>query len=545
MKSECIDYRELPNQNPLFLAYFYDFRKVSEFYRPIPQSPEEWRARARSVVERDRFPRDTLVGLLDRFNRDLGASEAALANLDRLADPGTVAVVTGQQVGLFGGPCYTAYKALTAVALVRRLRSWGIPAVPVFWLAADDSDFDEVRSTQFLDGDGELFTVEHPDLRSRSQQMAGTAPIGRRESWLSEAADSLERGLPSASIRDAMLDDYAPQRTFREAFARWISRLFSEQGLIFFDPLIEGYRSGLHSLFETAISRRAELVSASLERRDRLRAAGFEPQVQVEESETFLFWIDGLGRYKLESRGGEYRAKDRPKFRYDTDALLRGIGAGEVQVAPNVLLRPLVQDYLFPTIASVGGAAEVAYYAQVNAIAPRFGIEPVMLPRSAFTVVDRKSRRLLDKYDLGVGRVLRLSEREIAEILLVGNARQPVLERLEQLREAVMGNLRAIYEGSAGRNMDEPERSMTKNAESRILRQIDKVRDRFVAGGAQRDEVVRRHLLHLTHHLAPRRQLQERCLNFNYVLNDGGPDFIGRLIDEIDPECFAHKVLYL
>ena len=545
MKAECIDYRELPNQNPLFLDYLYDFSRVSDFYRPIPATAGEWRDRAQTVLGREHFPRDTLVSLLDAYNRDLGVSRSSLAHLELLADPATVAVVTGQQVGLLGGPCYTAYKAATAVELAERLRSWGIPAVPVFWLAADDSDFDEVRNTQFVDGDGDLFSVSHPDVRSRDQQMAGTTRIADWDSWLAPVADLLQGGLPSERIRGSLLQDYAPNRTFREAFVRWISRVFSEQGLIFFDPLIEGYRQGLRRLFETAVTRRSELVEASLARRKRLGEAGFEPQVMVDESETFLFWLDGEARYKLENRGDEFRAKERPRVRYSSEALLHSLSAGDIQLAPNVLLRPIVQDFLFPTVASVGGPAEIAYYAQVNAIAPFFGIEPVVCPRSAFTIVDRKSRRLLGKYGIPVARFLQSSEQELAELLLRGNGRQPALEKLEQLRDAVEESLRSIYDGALSSGLEKPELEMARKTESRIVSQLQKVKDRIVADRARRDAVVHRHLAHLVQHLAPHRQLQERCINFNYFLNEGGPDFVRRLVATIDTGCVEHKVLYL
>lgn len=545
MKSECIDYRELPDQNPLFLDYLYDFGKVAEFYHPLPASPDAWKSRARSVLERERFPRQQLSALLEDYNRRLGASQATLDNLALLADPETVAVVTGQQVGLLGGPCYTAYKAATAVELARRLRTWGIAAVPVFWLAADDSDFDEVRTTHFVDGDGGLFSVSHPDVRSDEQQMAGTARIDDWESWLAPVRTSLESGLPSARIRDSMLEDYAPRRTFREAFVRWISRVFREQGLVFFDPLIEGYRGGLSGLFETVISRREELVEVSLERRRRLRAAGFEPQVMVDEAETFLFWLEGEGRYKLEAADGAFRVRDRSRDRYSAETLLQGLASGKVRLAPNVLLRPIVQDYLFPTVTSVLGPAEIAYYAQVNAIAPYFGQEPMACPRSAFTIVDRKSRRLLDKYEIPASRVLQMEPRDLAELLLRGSGEQPALDKLEALRACVEQNVRVLFESSLGAGLEAPELEMTKKAESKILYQIEKVKRRLVANRAERDAVVRRHLDHLSHHLAPARKLQERCLNFNYFLNEGGPDFIERLIGAVESECSAHKILYL
>ncbi len=545
MKVECIDYRDLPGQNPLFLDYLYDFGRVSGFYRPLPETSEQWRARADAVLELEHFPRQRLIVLLEQYNRDLGVSGAAVDNLELLSDPSTVAVVTGQQVGLLGGPCYTAYKAATAVDLARRLRGWGIPAVPVFWLAADDSDFDEVCSTQFVDGEGQLFSVRHPDVRSRDQQMAGTTPIAEWDFWLGPVTGALESGLPSERIREGLLNAYAPHRTFREAFARWISSVFRDEGLILFDPLIEGYRSGLLRLFETAISRRADLVRASLECRSRLRQEGFEPQVMVDESETFLFLIEDEARYKLEASGGEYRVKERPGIRYTPEALLQALSSGDVKLAPNVLLRPLVQDYLFPTVAAVGGPAEVAYFAQVDAIASAFGSEPLVYPRSAFTIVDRKSRRLLEKYQLPVARFLQMSEYELAELLLRGNGRQPVLEKLEELRDSMTGGLRLIYDGPLSESLENPEIDMTRKAESRIRYQIDRVKDRFVANRAQRDTVVRGHLSHLTHHLTPRQKLQERSINFNYFLNEGGPGFIGELIRAVGSECFAHKVLYL
>lgn len=543
METECLDFRSLPDQNPLFLSYLYEFERVQEFYSALPRTDEQWRARVSQVLEQPHFPRRDLVEILERFNRRLGGGDEGRANLHTLLQPDTVAVVTGQQVGLLGGPGYSIYKAATALRLVQRLRQLGFRAVPVFWLAADDSDFEEVRSAWFaVPGQG-VVSIRHPDTRIGDHEAAGAIPLTNGADWWQELRGLLNRSIASEAWQDALLEDYVPGSTFREAFARWIHRIFAGHGLIFFDPLLDGYREGLREFFQLAVHRRADLVEA-LRRRDRqLHDSGFTPQVRVDDSETCLFLWEGLERTKLEFSDGAYRIKGRKGSRYSPGELAAAIGTGAIQVTPNVLLRPLVQDYLFPTAGGVTGPAEIAYFAQVNAIAGWWGQQPVVYPRAAFTIVDRKSRRLLRQYGLEVGEILREPAANLVESMVRAADRQEILQQLDQLREDVSQRLSGLVESI--NQFDPTVAAKARRTAERMSGGLGRLQRRFVDNTVRRDEVLRRHVEHLVARLKPHGHLQERVLNFAGILAEGGPGFLDMLLSRVEPDRIGHRVVFL
>jgi bacillithiol biosynthesis cysteine-adding enzyme BshC len=544
MKSDCIDYRDLPGQNRLFLTFLYDFAKVSSYYQPLPSSRDEWKKRVRVVLDSPSFPRLELVHLLDDYNRGLEVPAESLRNLELLSRPDTVAVVTGQQVGLLGGPSFALYKAATAIRLVRRLRSWGIPAVPVFWLASDDSDFNEIASTDLLSpSDGEILNLAHPDPRGRKEQMAGTVALGSDENWWRGTLSLLEKALPDQSLRGGLLSAYQPGRTFREAFARWMSRVFSTQGLVFFDPLLPGYRDGLRNFFKLAVERRPELVDALLARNAEISEAGFSPQVHIDQSETLLFWLRGMERYKLDYQNDAYRAKGLRRLQLTGAELLSALSDGSALVAPNVLLRPIVQDYLLPTAVGVTGPSEVAYFSQVNAIARFWNKELLITPRLAFSIVGRKSGRLLAKYGLTPETLLTSSLEDLTERVLRQGESRRVLERVDDLRLCLEDKLISLKESLE--EIDAPVAAMMEKAAGKIRHQVERVNHRYIMNRQEQDQVLRRHLTYLRNNLLPKGHLQERVVNFNYFLNEGGPDFLETLIQADDQECPSHRVIYL
>src|SRR5690606_6791864 len=293
MDVHCIDYRKLPGQNPLFLSYLYNPEKVASFYHTFPFSLEKVKTRAQSGGSVRRFPRSLLVSSLRQFNRQISEDSAVESNLRMLEDPDSVAVVTGQQVGLFGGPAYGAYKAATALKVAEQLRSEGIKAVPVFWLAADDSDFQEVRSTFFLDRKDRVFEVRYPDTRSNNEQMAGTVELNHVEGALELFQSRRWNSQFATFVDDLIATSYVPGRSFRHSFGAWMGKLFQGSGLLFFDPLTGDHTKQLGEFYQVVIENRDALVASLKERGAALEEAGFLPQVWVDDAESLLFWIDG------------------------------------------------------------------------------------------------------------------------------------------------------------------------------------------------------------------------------------------------------------
>lgn len=547
MDVHCVDYRKLPGQNPLFLSYLYESEQVASFYHSLPFSLEQVKTRAESIASAAstrRFSRSPIVHSLRKFNREVGTDRDVESNIELLEDPESVAIVTGQQVGLFGGPAYSVYKAATALRVAELLRAEGIKAVPVFWLAADDSDFQEVRSTFFLDRKDRLFEVRYPDTRSKEEQMAGTVFLDRIGSTLELFQTRRTSSEFAGYVDDLLLSSYGSGNNFRHSFATWMGRLFKGTGLIFFDPLTNHHGKHLEEFYQVVIEERDSLVASLKERGRALEDSGFSPQVWVNDAESLLFWIEGKDRYKLEYEDGEYRAKQKRSIRLTSSELLKKLKDGSARLGPNVLLRPILQDYLLPTALYIGGPSEVAYFGQLTSISQFWDLEMAILPRAAFTVIDTETRGLLQEYGLKPEQVLTSSELDLTEqVLRTLEVPSQTLQQFDNLRASLNQQIAELE--SALRAEDPTVADMLQNAQKKIDYQVGKVSRRYISNQQERNGSLGDHLTSLHSHLLPEDQLQERILNFNQVLLEAGPEFVPHLLKELHPFCLSHRLLYV
>lgn len=542
-KVDQLDHRRLSDQNSLFLDFIDDFEKVSAFYSDAHLSPAHFERRAERVLQSGRsYPRQEMAHILEDFNRQIDAGQKTFAQIEKLASERTVAVVTGQQLGLFGGPSYTVYKVATAVKLAHFLEKQGIAAVPVFWMPSDDSDFEEVRSSHWLDPQGRLFEVDYPGDPATAR-MVGRTSLEGIESCLEELK---QQGLPgqfAAGVLDRLAECYSPQEDFRLGFGRWLSGLFREQGLILFDALSSGYKKLVQPAFETAIDRRREILSALKRRREELISAGHSAQVHVDDGETLLFWVDGDKRYKLYCEEGRYQAKGGGGRSFSSRQVRDLVNDCPDCIAPNVLLRPILQDHLFPTAVYVGGPGEISYFSQVGSIAPFWEIEPAVFPRCSLSVVDRKAQRLLQRYELNVRDLLESTRLEVTRQIVERGDSARILEEFSHLGGEVEGRLEALQ--LLIRSEDPPVADMLQGAGQKMLHQINKVHDRYVKNHEQRNSNLSGHLDYLYSSLLPRSKPQERVLNFNQFLALEGETFTNTLLEALDPFAKGHQLLWV
>ena len=342
--------------------------------------------------------RDALASVLTEQNKLWGAGTDELRRIDVLRQPDAVAVVTGQQLGLFAGPLYSVYKALSAVRYAAQVEAeTGRPTVAVFWLAGEDHDFEEVQSTVFTE-DGEVHRV-------RYDVPATGGPVGRMVLEAGAVADllrQLDAALPEGPHRHAVLAAaaaaYRPGVTMRDAFARLLRQL--APGLILMsvdDPRLKRLAA---PVFAREVAE-WETTLATLERvSGELEAAGFHAQVAPTPVNLFAFTDDGR-RLPIdpEPEGGGFRLRgDRA---VSADELARWAREVPERLSPNVVLRPLVQDVLLPTVAYVAGPGESAYFAQLRPVYAQFGIAmPVIWPRLSLSVVEPGVAKVLDRYGL-------------------------------------------------------------------------------------------------------------------------------------------------
>ena len=388
-----IPFRRLPHQPRLFVRFVDDFPSVSPFYAHRPDFES-----VKKVAQSLEFPaerRKEITAILRRQNESLSSSAATRRNLDRL-EQGAVVVVSGQQVGLFSGPAYAFYKALTAVQIAQELTEAGIPAVPVFWMATEDHDLDEVRHVGWFNS-GKLTRFELP------AQDSNTRPVGQLklgpaiEGLVQEAIRALS-GPGSDAISQALLQNYRPEETYGSAFGKLFANLLGEQGLILLNPLDADLHRLAAPLFQKALEDRDVLNEKLLQRGKELESAKLEVQVKVTARSTLLFTLRDGQRQPISASNGKFKSGDASWTRED---LLRLAHTEPESFSPNALLRPVVQDYLLPTAAYIGGPAEICYLAQSQVIYQHLvGRMPVVLPRSGFTILDAKGEKLVQKYGL-------------------------------------------------------------------------------------------------------------------------------------------------
>ncbi len=492
--------RQLPHATKLLRDFVEHFAKVEPFYEHAP----DLKAAARDA-KKLKFPAERRVqvaGILRAQNLLHGSGAETEKNLERL-EKGAVAVVSGQQVGLFGGPAYSFYKALTAIQAANELTQRGVPAVPVFWMATEDHDVDEVRHvTWFHDGELQTFVLPRP---AEDAVPVGRIPLGK------EIEELVQRAQPllGQALGDLLHETYTPMATYGSAFAALFARIFSEHGLILLDPLDERLHLVASPLLGAALAERDKLNELLLRRGRELDHAGYEAQVKVTSRSTLLFSMDGGKRQAITAVNGDFASGET---RLPRDAWLDRIEASPEKFSPNALLRPVVQDYLLPTAACFGGPSEIAYYAQAQVLYKELlGRMPVLLPRADFTLVDPKAERLLKKYHLQVEDVWR----------------GPQMLRNRMYNSAIPKKLAHAFEGNL-RQMEKSTRKLHKSiakvdptiqgaisrAEKRIRYQLEKLRHKTGAALDRHEKLVAQHQKFLENLLYPQKGLQSRDLCF-------------------------------
>jgi bacillithiol synthase len=536
-----IPFRRLPHQPKLFLRFLDDFSSVSKFY-PHPPTIEAVREVARSLdfpVER----RKEVAAVLRDLNAVLGAGEATGRNLDRFEN-GAVAVVSGQQVGLFGGPAFAFYKALTAIRIAEELNEGGVPAVPVFWMATEDHDLDEVRHVSWFHG-GKLTRFELP-VEGSPGRPVGEVKLGPRVVEIANNASQSLAGAGGAALGQVLLESYRPEETYGSAFGKLFARVFAEHGLILLDPQDVRLHRIAAPVYRQALSDRDELSAKLLARGKQLEAAGFDPQVKVTAESTLLFQMkDGLRQPIVFSQrskvmaghgedhgvvagtgGGTFKSGDRFWTR---DEALRLAQAAPETLSPNALLRPVVQDYLLPTVAFAAGSAEISYLAQAQVVYEHvLGRMPVLLPRADFTVLDAKADKLLEKYHLCLENIW-TGPQELRKQMESVSLPKQLAEDFDN-RKALIENTLAEL-GADIQKLDATLAGAVATTREKMTFQLDKLREKTGRALDERAGLIVEHVEFLENLLYPNKVLQSRELSFLPFLAQWGDQGLKELKD--------------
>jgi bacillithiol biosynthesis cysteine-adding enzyme BshC len=544
LRLDSISFSEIPGQSKLFLEYQSDPLSLRKYYPSAVAAHTSIAERTSEVLEAYATDRDSLCDILAEQNRGFGAAEATLENIDLLRKSGTVAVLTGQQAGLFTGPLYTVYKAMSAIRMTECLRNRGIDAVPVFWAATEDHDFEEISTAYMLgrNGDEVEFRLATPEGVTGTSVGSIVIP-DPFERELHDGIDELQQGDFLPELRDALGDIWKPGHTIGEAFCADIQRLFKDRGLIVVDPLDLRVKKLAAPIYSRAVERSETLVNALVDRTKELETSGYHAQVLVTPDYFPLFYhTDDGARSSLRRRGDSYHvAGSRTEF---TIAQLAELAASEPQrFSPGVMLRSVVQDYLFPTVCYFGGGAEIAYFAQ-NSEVYRLLDRPVttILHRQSFTVVGPKASRVLDKFELGLSDLFAGYEALLPRI--VDRFVNPTTARLfADAEENINLELNRLDQELS--RIDPTLAANLATRRRKILYHIAALQKKFRRVQVERDETVNRQLRLLFTELLPHGQLQERRLNIGSFTALYGPTFVDTVYDSIDLDDRGHRILYL
>ncbi|HLN96900.1 MAG TPA: bacillithiol biosynthesis cysteine-adding enzyme BshC [Pyrinomonadaceae bacterium] len=545
LRVETLSFDSIPHQSRLFLDYLRDPLALREFYPSAVRFHHELPARAAEVLAAHETDRNALCDALQDMNSTWGACEETLNNIQLLRDADCLAVVSGQQVGLFSGPLYTIYKALSAVKLAGCLSQRNTKAVPVFWMATEDHDFPEVATAEFIARDCKLAHVDvSGTLHSEGQ------PVGRvsLDTSINQVIDQLLELLPSSEfsgdVETIVREAWSPGRSYGEAFARMMTLLIGHHGLVLLDPLDRRLKTLAAPLYARAALRAPEIAAAVDARSRKLVDAGYHAQVTATENSFPLFLHDKNGARHALTRAddGRYTTKQDGEA-YAAEELSRLALAEPERFSPNVTLRAVVQDYLLPTVAYYGGAAEIAYFAQTAEVY-RLLDRPTtpILPRSSLTMIERHTGRVLERYELSLMDLFAGPENVLKRVVEEHLATETA-QSFAKAEETVNGELDQLREQL--RNIDPTLADALETGRRKINYQLEGLRSRFHRAQMARDETAQRQLQRAFDQLYPQKELQERHINITSLLARHGRYVIDWIYNAINIGSNDHQIVYL
>jgi bacillithiol biosynthesis cysteine-adding enzyme BshC len=545
LQTENLPFAEIPQQSKLFVEYQRDPLALKRFYPSAVESHTQIAARIPEVLANHRADRNVLCDALEEMNRKSGASDKTLKNIELLRQNETVAVVTGQQAGLFTGPLYTIYKALSAVRLTECLRGRGFNAVPVFWIATEDHDFEEVSKTLIIERTGELAELKNEPKRCYENLPVGYVKLDDSiQQTIEELFDELPATEYSGELRVLIEETWKSQTYYGDAFARLLNKLFGAYGLIILCPLDKRLKELAAPIYVEAIKKSEEIVSSLRKRSDELVAEGYHAQVLIGEDYFPLFWQakDHTRNALKRSENGTFKTKDEAR-EFTQSELAEIAGRDPSRFSPSVVLRSVVQDYLLPTVCYFGGAAEIAYFAQsgeVYRILDR--PQTPIFHRQSFTIVEPKHARTLEKYGLELKDLFAGAE-NLQPQIVENHLNRETARLFAETEQKINVELNRLDQ-----NLSAIEPTLADNLATRrrkILYHIGALRNKFHRAEISRDEVTRRRLETLFAAVLPHRHLQERTLNVSSFLDRYGLYFIEWVYEAIDLDDKEHRIIYL
>ncbi|MEW6062083.1 MAG: bacillithiol biosynthesis cysteine-adding enzyme BshC [Bacteroidota bacterium] len=543
---DWINFRQFADKeiiSSLYADYTTHFEKVADYYAGSYLSIDAVTQKIHTL-QKKKHHRTLLHRILNEQNREYHSGIKTLANIDLLANDNTFAVVTGQQLGLFTGPLYTIYKAITAVKLAEKLTNEfpDYNFVPVFWLEGEDHDFDEINKVKFINSTNEFTAVEYfPGGKVQEKNLTATGNIrvdGSIEGFLSTVITALPQTEYSTALAETMRGYYKEGISLLHAFTGFFNHIYEDSGLIFLNSNHPEFKKLLSPLFYKEIESNSEtsklVIQKSAELEERYHA-------QVKAKAVNLFMSYKGGRHLIEpSESGDYFLRNT-RQRYTKDELLSIATNTPELFSPNVVLRPLCQDTLLPTIEYVAGPAEIAYFAQLKTVYDFFDITmPIIYPRASLTIVEEKVQKVLEKYSLEL-----IDLFDDIDALLVKVSDQVSEVKIDMLFSSLETKIKeAVNEARFGIQQIDPTLNGTIDSTLQKIQQyLEVLKQKTQKAQQQKEEISLKQIKKAALHIFPNGNFQEREFSVIQYLNKYGPDFVKWISHEIVIDKFQHQVI--
>jgi len=536
----------IQEQNAFFADYLTNFSKVQDFFSFHYQNDWPAAIKARSGFE---VPRNKLVEILSVQNRKWDAAEKTLENINRLKSPKTLAVVTGQQAGILGGPLYTFFKTMTVLRLASKLKKEHpeYDFVPVFWMEVNDNDFKEISVINYISKENQLKTLSVEEKEADALKPVFARQVdGQIRQWRQLLGDDFFDTEFKDAALNAFFDSYLSSQNYADAFAGLLLKFYGKHGLIVMNPSDPALCSLAHSLFTSTLQSSEAVLQDFNKRSETLQEAGYNPQISFSDNQTLLFYNDAqLRRVRIDfdPKGG-FLLKYPEGYQSITEEKLLSHYADKPQcLSPNVALRPIMQDALLPTVAYVAGPAEVAYFAQVETLYCRFNIPmPVIYPRHRLTIVEGKFQKNVEKFNLDYRELLSQKPgfteeflRRVSDSLIdqtVENAEKSITQAMAQLQEEI-----AAFDPTLINSVEKTRQTIEgsfRQLSGKITRALE-----------QKNQVQMQQLEKILLNLLPGNNFQERKLNMIYFCIKYGVSFVDEVFALLPDETKTHYILAL
>lgn len=522
-KNHC-SFQQLPFSK-LFNTYVSDYSELNSFYSVNPFNDAEINAKADTLNNPE--SKSEFIKALSEYHSHLGISEAQQKQLDKFSKENSIVIVTGQQLGVYGGPLFTIYKTITTILLAKKWEEkLECPVVPVFWLADEDHDFEEIASIGIPKYDG--------FKEIRLNQEGNNQPVSAQkiQNTFEDFSNSIKKELSETDFSLDLFTElegyYKEGKTHVQAFAQLMSSWFSDEGLLIVGSNFKSIKHLLVDTFKRSVIDSGQIFE-SLDLKSNQLEKNYHRQVIVGLSNLFL--IDSKhGRLKLEKSNDEWKAGSSV---FSQQALISMIETSPQNFSPNVFLRPIVQDVLLPTLGYVAGPGELSYYGQMKNLYPLFDLEmPVIFPRLSATIIESGVERIMEKLpfemcsynqrieDLEAAYVEQTNSKDIEGVF---SSWKTEINQIAKKPNSFIKNIDPTLEGTTGKVI------------TGFGNEIDKLKGKVYRSIKQQEQTQLNRIAKIKSQLFPD-GLQERSVSPIYFMNKYGLNIWLDLLKEFEKE---------